>query len=52
MLRNQSFHPLSVSPSPQVQIISIQEGEYSISVDNAQGYEISLEISVKVDESR
>jgi len=34
-----SFQP---SPSPRVQIISIQEGQYSISVDNAQGYKISF----------
>ncbi len=30
------------SPLPKVQIISIQEGQYSISVDNAQGYKISF----------
>ncbi|MDF2738034.1 MAG: hypothetical protein K0S93_1893, partial [Nitrososphaeraceae archaeon] len=37
-----SFH---ASPLPHVQIISIQEGHYSISVDNAQGYKITLDDS-------
>jgi hypothetical protein len=41
MLGSQSIPPsFQGSPSPRVQIISIQEGEYSISVPNAQGYEI------------
>ena len=43
MLGSQSFpSSLQASPFPQVQIISIQEGQYSISVDNAQGYKISF----------
>ena len=43
MLGSQSLPPsFHASPSPQVQIISIQEGEYSISVPNAHGYEISF----------
>ncbi len=43
MLGSQSFpSSFQASPSPHVQIISIQEGHYSISVDNAQGYKISF----------
>src|SRR5215213_3764561 len=43
MLGSQSFpSSFQASPFPQVQIISIQEGQYSISVDNAQGYKISF----------
>src|SRR5215216_6181541 len=43
MLGSPSFpSSLQASPFPQVQIISIQEGQYSISVDNAQGYKISF----------
>src|SRR5215203_5409371 len=43
MLGSQSFpSSFQASPFPQVQIISIPEGPYSISVDNAQGYKISF----------
>ena len=43
MLGSQSFPPsFQAFHSPRVQIISIQEGTYSISVDNAQGYKISF----------
>ena len=34
---------LKAVPSPQVQIISVNEGKYSISVNNVSGYNISLE---------
>ncbi len=34
---------LEAVPSPQVQIISVNEGKYSISVNNVNGYNISLE---------
>jgi hypothetical protein len=43
LLGSQSFpSSFQASPLPKVQIISIQEGQYSISVDNAQGYKISF----------
>src|SRR5918993_3393968 len=43
MLGSQSFpSSLQASPFPRVQIISIQEGQYSMSVDNAQGHKISF----------
>jgi predicted phosphodiesterase len=43
LLGSQSFpSSFQASPLPKVQIISIQEGPYSISVDNTQGYKISF----------
>src|SRR5918993_1415927 len=43
MLGSQSFpSSFQASPFPRVQITSIQEGQYSMSVDNAQGYKISF----------
>src|ERR671910_209349 len=43
LLGSQSFpSSFQASTLPKVQIISIQEGQYSISVDNAQGYKISF----------
>jgi hypothetical protein len=43
MLGSQAFPPtFQASASPRVQIISIQEGQYSISVPNTQGYKISF----------
>src|SRR5919112_1391983 len=43
LLGSQSFpSSFQASPLPKVQIISIQQGQYSISVDNAQGYKISF----------
>jgi Prealbumin-like fold domain len=43
MLGSQSFpSSFQSTPSIPVQIISIKEGQYSISVDNTQGYKISF----------
>ncbi|HJU58267.1 MAG TPA: hypothetical protein VJ583_00835, partial [Nitrososphaeraceae archaeon] len=43
VLGSQAFPPsFQAASSNLMQIISIEEGQYSISVDNAQGYEISF----------
>jgi len=44
-IHNTSAFPSSFEavPSPQVQIISVNEGKYSISVNSVSGYNISLE---------